>query len=68
MDSAFEDRRHQPVDNTIRAIRRKKKAPDIDLTIYTMEDGTTVSTMERVCRGELLRSTVTTNQQLFCLS
>ncbi len=39
------------VDNAIRAIQQKKPLPEIDFTIHTMEDGTQVSTMERVCKG-----------------
>lgn len=46
-----EDRRNQQVDNAIRAIQEKKPVPEIDFTIHTMEDGTQVSTMERVCKG-----------------
>lgn len=44
-------RRNQQVDNAIRAIQEKKPLPEIDFTIHTMEDGTQVSTMERVCKG-----------------
>lgn len=46
-----ETRRAQQVDNAIRAIQHKKPLPEIDFTIHTMEDGTQVSTMERVCKG-----------------
>lgn len=42
---------NQQVDNAIRAIQQKKPLPEIDFTIHTMEDGTQVSTMERVCKG-----------------
>ncbi|KAG7123427.1 Serine/threonine-protein phosphatase 2B catalytic subunit like [Verticillium longisporum] len=42
--------RNQQVDNAIRAIREKKPLPEIDFTIHTMEDGTQVNTMERVCK------------------
>lgn len=49
-----EDRRNQQVDNAIRAIQEKKPVPEIDFTIHTMEDGTQVSTMERVCKGRSL--------------
>lgn len=48
-----EDRRNQQVDNAIRAIQEKKPVPEIDFTIHTMEDGTQVNTMERVCKGTL---------------
>jgi len=46
-----DDRRNQQVDNAIRAIQQKKPVPEIDFTIHTMEDGTQVSTLERVCKG-----------------
>lgn len=41
------------VDNAIRAIQQKKPPPEIDFTIHTMEDGTQVSTLERVCKGKV---------------
>jgi serine/threonine-protein phosphatase 2B catalytic subunit len=47
----------QQVDNAIRAIQQKKPLPEIDFTIHTMEDGTQVSTMERVCKGMPRRCT-----------
>jgi serine/threonine-protein phosphatase 2B catalytic subunit len=40
------------VDNALRAIHEKKPVPEIDFTLHTMEDGTQVSTMERVCKGK----------------
>ena len=39
------------IDNAIRAVKQKKPLPEIDFTLHTMEDGTQVSTMERVCKG-----------------
>lgn len=39
------------VDNALRAIHQKKPIPEIDFTLHTMEDGTQVSTLERVCKG-----------------
>lgn len=39
------------LDNAIRAVRDKKPLPEIDFTLHTMEDGTQVSTLERVCKG-----------------
>ena len=42
--------------NTLRAIREKKPVPEIDFTLHTMEDGTQVSTQERVCKGRRLNS------------
>lgn len=35
----------------IDAIQNKSPIADIDFTIHAMEDGTEVSTQERVCRG-----------------
>ena len=42
----------QYADNAMRAIRNKKQLPEIDFTLHTMEDGSTVSTQERVCKGK----------------
>ena len=41
------------VDNALRALQQKKPIPEIDFTLHTMEDGSQVSTMERVCKGIL---------------
>lgn len=38
-------------DMLIRAVADKKPVPEIDFTLHTMEDGTQVSTQERVCKG-----------------
>ena len=57
VSDSHEDRRAQQVDNAIRAIQQKKPLPEIDFTIHTMEDGTQVSTMERVCKGMFSGST-----------
>ena len=38
------------IDNAIRAVQNKKQVPEIDFTLHTMEDGTQVSTQERVCK------------------
>jgi serine/threonine-protein phosphatase 2B catalytic subunit len=46
-----DDRRNQQVNNAIRAIQEKKPLPEIDFSLHTMEDGTQVSTTERVCKG-----------------
>ncbi|RDA87628.1 hypothetical protein CP532_3807 [Ophiocordyceps camponoti-leonardi (nom. inval.)] len=48
--ASAETRRNIQVDNAIRAIQEKKPVPDIDFTIHAMEDGTQVSTLERVCK------------------
>jgi hypothetical protein len=39
------------IDNAIRAVQNKRQIPEIDFTLHTMEDGTQVSTQERVCKG-----------------
>jgi len=50
-EGAPDARLNQQVDNAIRAIQQKKPRPEIDFTIHVMEDGTEVSTQERVCKG-----------------
>lgn len=49
--SGSQDPRNAQVDNAIRAIQQKKPLPEIDFSIHQMEDGSQVSTMERVCKG-----------------
>jgi hypothetical protein len=41
----------QKLENAIRAVNQKRPPPEIDFTVHTMEDGTQVSTLERVCKG-----------------
>lgn len=41
----------QYIENAVRAVSEKKPVPEIDFTLHTMEDGTQVSTLERVCKG-----------------
>lgn len=43
----------QWADNAARAVQNKanKQIPEIDFTLHSMEDGTQVSTQERVCKG-----------------
>ena len=36
---------------TARAVAERKPVPEIDFTVHMMEDGTQVSTQERVCKG-----------------
>jgi hypothetical protein len=43
----------QHIDNAVRKMQEKKQIPEIDFTLHTMEDGTQVSTQERVCKGTL---------------
>lgn len=38
-------------DAAARAVQEKRAIPEIDFTLHTMEDGTQVSTQERVCKG-----------------
>lgn len=37
-------------DSAMKGVSEKRPAPEIDFTQHTMEDGSTVSTMERVCK------------------
>lgn len=48
------------MDNAIRAVQQKKPIPEIDFTLHTMEDGTQVSTQERVCKGMLATTSLPT--------
>jgi serine/threonine-protein phosphatase 2B catalytic subunit len=58
--------RTQQVDNAIRAIQERKPVPEIDFTIHTMEDGTQVNTMERVCKDvQAPAITKPTDEQFF---
>jgi len=52
---SYNDRQSVQVDNAIRAIQQKKPRPEIDFTIHVMEDGSQVSTQERVCKGMVPR-------------
>ncbi len=40
------------IDNAVRAVNEKRAVPEIDFTIHRMEDGSEVSTQERVCKGQ----------------
>lgn len=63
---AQDDQRIRQVDNAIRAIQQKKPLPEIDFTIHTMEDGTQVSTLERVCKDvQAPAMTKPTDEQFF---
>lgn len=46
--SASHDREY--FDSAVRAVTNKKPVPEIDFTLHTMEDGTQVSTLDRVCK------------------
>ncbi|OAA68782.1 serine/threonine-protein phosphatase 2b catalytic subunit [Niveomyces insectorum RCEF 264] len=64
--ASFEDRRNIQVDNAIRAITEKPPVPEIDFTIHAMEDGNSVSTMERVCKDVQAPATYKpTDEQFF---
>jgi hypothetical protein len=41
-----------PLDNVIRAVRNKKPPAQFDYTLHSMEDGSQVSTVDRVCKGK----------------
>ncbi|KAF4120558.1 hypothetical protein GMORB2_2996 [Geosmithia morbida] len=61
-----ERRNQQYVDNAIRAIQDKKPVPEIDFSIHTMDDGTQVSTVERVCKDVQAPATfLPTDEQFF---
>ncbi|KAJ9639901.1 3',5'-cyclic-nucleotide phosphodiesterase (PDEase) (3':5'-CNP) [Coniosporium tulheliwenetii] len=38
------------IDTAIRAVNQKRAVPEIDFTLHTMEDGTQVNTLDRVCK------------------
>ena len=38
------------IDTALRAATQKKPLPQIDFTLHTMDDGTEVNTLERVCK------------------
>ncbi|KAL1991965.1 hypothetical protein VTN49DRAFT_5273 [Thermomyces lanuginosus] len=48
-----------------RAVTHKKPVPDIDFTLHTMEDGTQVSTLERVCKDVQAPALIIPGDDLF---
>lgn len=40
------------IDSAVRAVTNKRPVPEIDFSLHTMEDGSQVSTLDRVCKGE----------------
>lgn len=42
------------IDSAVRAVTNKRPVPEIDFSLHTMEDGTQVSTLDRVCKGQYL--------------
>ena len=61
MDPSNQSREH--LNNAARAITNKKPIPEIDFTIHQMEDGTQVSTLDRVCKGRRLSAESTRPEQ-----
>ena len=51
MEDSGDDHQAAYIDSAVRAVQNKKNVPEIDFTLHTMEDGTQVSTQERVCKG-----------------
>lgn len=51
MDNTNQDDQAKYMDKAINAVQQKKPLPEIDFTLHTMEDGSQVSTLERVCKG-----------------
>lgn len=47
-----------PPNHLERAMSDKRPIPEIDFTMHMMEDGTQVSTQERVCKGMMFATTV----------
>lgn len=43
------------IDSAVRAVTNKRPVPEIDFTLHTMEDGSQVSTLDRVCKGESIK-------------
>lgn len=52
-------------DNAMRAVNEKKDVPEIDFTLHQMEDGTTVNTMDRVCKEVQAPATQTPRHDQF---
>lgn len=40
------------IDSAVRAVTNKRPVPEIDFSLHTMEDGSQVSTLDRVCKGK----------------
>ena len=47
------DKHVEDDERLVKAVHDKKPVPEIDFTLHTMEDGTQVTTNERVCKGTL---------------
>lgn len=45
--------------NIARAVREKKPVPEIDFSLHQMEDGSQVSTLERVVKGKVSSDSAT---------
>lgn len=42
------------IDSAVRAVTNKRPVPEIDHSLHNLEDGSTVSTLDRVCKGWFL--------------
>ncbi|KAI9664202.1 MAG: 3',5'-cyclic-nucleotide phosphodiesterase (PDEase) (3':5'-CNP) [Alyxoria varia] len=56
------------INTAIRAATEKKPAPEIDFTLHTMDDGTQVSTLERVCKDVQAPATYLPSEDQFWAS
>ncbi|KAF4555112.1 Hypothetical protein D9617_3g021820 [Elsinoe fawcettii] len=50
MDNQRPNQDREYIDSAVRAVTNKRPIPEIDFTLHTMEDGSQVSTTERVCK------------------
>ncbi|KAF2754742.1 serine/threonine-protein phosphatase 2B catalytic subunit A1 [Pseudovirgaria hyperparasitica] len=55
----------QYIQNAVRAVNEKRPVPEIDFTLHTMEDGTQVSTKDRVCKDVQAPAFTTPTQEQF---
>lgn len=51
--------------NLARAVRDKQPVPEIDFSLHQMEDGSQVSTMERVVKGKFANASITISATRF---
>ena len=56
MDQSSANNDREYFDSAVRAVTNKKPRPEIDFSLHEMDDGTQVSTLDRVCRGEFAMS------------
>jgi serine/threonine-protein phosphatase 2B catalytic subunit len=55
------------MDKAINAVQQKKPLPEIDFTLHTMEDGSQVSTLERVCKGIIATLVLQLREAIACM-